>query len=68
MHNIEQQPKDGLSLQTLETEVALTQAEMEEFRKLPTEEQEKQKTEKFAKLQALQTKLDQAIQEGSSFA
>ena len=67
MHNIEQQPT-SLDPSPLESEFSLTQAEMEEFRKLLPEEQEKQKTEKLARLQALQTKLDQAIQEGSSFA
>ena len=60
MSNHEQQP-NTTNLQSLETELSLTQAEMEEFRKLPKEEREKQKGEKLNKLQALQDKLDQAI-------
>jgi len=51
------------NLQSLETEVTLTKAEMEEFRKLPREEQEKQKTGKLEELKVLQKKLDQIIQE-----
>jgi hypothetical protein len=62
MSTPELQPNTS-NLQTLETEVALTQAEMEEFRKLPKEERERLKDEKLEKLKALQDKLDQAIQE-----
>ena len=62
MNNSEQQPNTS-NLQTLETELALTKAEIEEFRKLPKEEQEKQKDEKLASLEGLQTKFDLAIQE-----
>ena len=58
----EQQPNTS-SLQTIETELSLTKQEMEEFRKLPKEEQEKQKEEKLAKLKDLQVKLDQSIQD-----
>ena len=62
MTNPEQQP-NITNLQTLESELTLTKQEMEEFRKLPKEEQEKQKDKKFARLQELQVRLEQSIQE-----
>jgi hypothetical protein len=62
MKTPEQQPTTS-SLQSLQNEMVLTKQEMEEFRKLPKEEQEKQKETKLAELQALQTKLDLAMQE-----
>jgi len=62
MSTPEQQP-NTMNLQSLETELSLSKAEMEEFRKLPKEEQERQKNEKLSKLKDLQAKLDEAIQE-----
>jgi hypothetical protein len=62
MSTLEQQPNIS-NLQTLEAEVSLTKQELEDFRKLPKKEQEKQKQEKLVKLNDLQNKLDQAIQE-----
>ena len=47
---------------TLPTELSLTKAELEAFKQLPKEEQEKQKDTKLTELKALQTKLDEAIQ------
>jgi len=62
MTNLEQQLNTP-NLQSLETEFALSKAEMEEFRRLPKEEQEKQKNEKLEKLKNLQVKLDEMVQE-----
>jgi len=62
MHTSEQQP-NTMNLQSLETELSLSKAEMEEFKKLPKEEQKKQKDKKLARLRGLQVKLDEAIQE-----
>jgi hypothetical protein len=62
MSNPEQQPNTS-NLQTLENEIALTRQELDEFRKLPKEEQDKYRDEKLAKLKELQDKLNQAIQE-----
>jgi hypothetical protein len=61
MSTPEQQSNSGL--QTLETEIALTRQEIEEFQRLPKEERRKQRDEKLAKLKNLQEKLDQTIQE-----
>jgi len=58
----EQQPNIS-NLQALENEMTLTRQEIEEFRKLPKEEQGKQRNDKLARLIELQNKLDQAIQE-----
>jgi len=44
-------------------ELSLTKQELEEFRKLPKEEQERQKDEKLLELQRLNDKLDEAMQE-----
>ena len=63
MSNPEQQPNINSNLQTLETEVSLTKQEIEEFRRLPKEEQDRQKDEKLIRLKDLQNKLDQEIQE-----
>ena len=62
MNNSEQQLNTP-DFQNLEAEVYLTKQEIEEFRRLPKEEQEKLKNEKLEKLRELQTKLDQEIQE-----
>jgi DNA repair exonuclease SbcCD ATPase subunit len=62
MKNQELQPNIS-NLQTLEAEVSLTKQELDDFRKLPKNEQEKLKKDKLAKLSDLQNKLDQAIQE-----
>jgi hypothetical protein len=62
MSTIESQPNTS-NLQTLETEVSLTKQELEDFKKLPKEQQEKQKQDKLAKLSDLQNKLDKSIQE-----
>jgi len=61
MINPEQQSNSDL--QTLGTEVALVSEEIEVFRRLPKEEQEKQKDKKLIKLRELNDNLDQAIQE-----
>ena len=62
MNNIEQQNKE-FNLQTLEADFSLAKKELDDFKKLPKEEQEKQKKDKLAKLKILNDKLDQAIQE-----
>jgi len=51
------------NLHALESEVALTKEEMEEFRKLPKSEQERQMNEKIVVLSNLRIKLDRLIQE-----
>ena len=61
MNTSERQPNSDL--QALETELTLTKQEIEEFQKLPEEEQEKRKDERLTKLKRLQSKLDEAIQE-----
>jgi len=58
----EQQPNTS-HLQSLESELSLTKAELDEFKKLPKEEQERQKDEKLLELQRLNDKLDVAMQE-----
>lgn len=63
MENLEQQPNIESNPQTLESELSLTKQEIEEFKKLPEEERDKQRNEQLAKLKDLQIKLDQAIQE-----
>jgi len=58
----EQQPNTS-NLQSLESELSLTKQELDEFRKLPKEEQDRQKDEKLLELQKLNDKLDVAMQE-----
>ena len=62
MVNPELQPNTS-NLQTLESEVALTRQEIEEFLELSEDEQEKHKDKKLNKLKDLQAKLDKSIQE-----
>ncbi len=63
MNILESQPNKKSNLQTLEADFSLTKQELEDFKKLSKEEQEKQKQDKLVKLSDLHTKLDQAIQE-----
>ena len=64
MINPEQNPENiNSNLETLEGEVSLTEQEIENFRKLPKDDQERQKVKWLTKLKNLQRKLDQAIQE-----
>lgn len=63
MSKQEQQLNTESNLQTLQDEVFLTKQELEDFKKLPKEEQEKQKQNKLAKLSELHSKLDESIQE-----
>jgi len=62
MPTSEQQPNTS-HLQSLESELSLTKAELAEFKKLPKEEQDRQKDEKLLELQRLNDKLDIAMQE-----
>jgi len=57
-----EQQTNTSNFQTLESEVALTKQEIEDYKKLPKGEQDKQKQERLAKLFEIQTKLDQTIQ------
>ena len=61
MKTPEQQPNIS-NPQTLESEVALTRQEMEEFKKLPKEERDKQRDEQLTKLKDLQEKLKTATE------
>ncbi len=58
----EQQPT-SLDPSPLESEFSLTKQELDQFRKLPKTEQEKQKKEMLVRLQQRQEALEQAIQE-----
>ncbi len=63
MKNFTEQPNKQSNLQTLEADFSLTKKELEDFKKLPKAEQEKQKKEELSKLRELNDKLDHAIQE-----
>ena len=54
---------DGASLQTLEADFSLTKKELNDFKKLPKEEQKKQEQSTVKKLSDLNDKLDILIQE-----
>ena len=58
----EQQLETKSNLESLSTEFSLTKEELENFKKLGKDEQEKQKQDKQAKIQELSDKLDLAIQ------
>ncbi len=59
----QEQPETKSNLEALEADFSLTKKELDDFKKLPKEQKEKQKQEKLAKLSDLHKKLDQAIQE-----
>ena len=63
MNTPESQPNKQSNLETLEAGVSLTHQELEDFKKLPKEEQKKQEQSTVKKLSDLNDKLDILIQE-----
>ncbi len=63
MKNFTEQPNKESNLQTLEADFSLTKKELENFKKLPKEEQKKQEQSTVKKLSDLNDKLDILIQE-----
>ena len=63
MKNLTEQPNTQSSLQTLEADFSLTKKELNDFKKLPKEEQKKQEQSTVKKLSDLNDKLDILIQE-----
>ena len=63
MKNTIEQLNDKSNLESLEADFSLTKKELDDFKKLPKEEQEKLKKTKLTELQAMSEKLDMAFQE-----